>query len=282
MSVGGMKNPKLKTSLTRFSTHALVILSASIFSLVIVELVGRLVFSFSGESTNIETRPYEPYFVSGDFYGSVATSTLLKSREGPAAYGYQRLHGVYFNHVRDGTWNAHWRSDFLFDHYLSRYSARDVDAILAEDPDALRIMVLGGSAAQGSSASSKNTVWHAQLESLLRQEFLRDNIYVFNAALGAFVSTQERIAFDLAVAPRRPQIVLILNGFNDIHVPLELAVAPGDPIQIGKRYAQIYDQSFWRFVAAHSTVFRYFQKKRVSGYPTRSNRRGTFRRMRFR
>jgi lysophospholipase L1-like esterase len=261
-----MNVTKFKASLRRFSAHTLVILIASAFTVGIVELVGRFVLKYSGESTNSETRPYEPYFVSGDFYGLVTTNTLLKSQEGPAAYGYQRQYGLYFNHARDGTWNAHWRSDFLFDHYLSRYSAQDVDTIMAGDPDAVHILVIGGSAAQGSSASSKNTVWHAQLERLLRQEFLRDNIYVFNAAMGAFVSTQERIAFDLAAAPRKPDIVVILNGFNDIHLPLELAVAPGDPVQLGKRYAQVYDNSLGRFVAAHSAVFRYFQKKMVSGY----------------
>src|SRR5262249_13337962 len=117
---------------------------------------------------------------------------------------------------------------------------------------------IGGSAAVGSSASSKNTVWHAQLERLLRQQVLRDNLYVFNAAMGAFVSTQERIAFDLAVASRRPHIVIVLNGFNDIHIPLELAVAPGDPLQVGKRYAQVYDNSLGRFVSQYSVVWNYF------------------------
>ncbi len=54
--------------------------------------------------------------------------------------------------------------------------------------------MVGGSVAQGFSASGKTTTWHAVLEGLLRTEIRSDDLYVVNAAMGGFVSFQEKLA----------------------------------------------------------------------------------------
>lgn len=52
----------------------------------------------------------------------------------------------------------------------------------------------------GSSATAKEKTWHALLEQKLRKELARPDIHVINAAMGAFVSSQERMAMEWAVA----------------------------------------------------------------------------------
>ena len=46
--------------------------------------------------------------------------------------------------AKDRSLNARSRADFLFNHELSRYSAKDVDKISEEQPCAIRIVVIGG------------------------------------------------------------------------------------------------------------------------------------------
>ena len=84
--------------------------------------------------------------------------------------------------------------------------------------------------------------------------------------MGAFVSAQERIAYEFAVAPRKPDLVVDLNGYNDIFVPLELGVAPGDAIQTGKRYGQVYPNHWLQLLASNSSLLKYFQKAYISNY----------------
>ena len=246
-----------------------VIVVSIVVSLLLIEISARFYFLITNINTNTESRPFEPYFESGDFFGNVNNTALVEGKEGPDKYGYTERYGVYFNTSKDISWNASSRSDFLFNHYLSRYSTKDVDRISAEHPNAIRIMVIGGSAAQGSSASSKDKVWHALLEKILRGKLNREDIYVFNAAIGAFISTQERLAYELAVAPRKPDLVIDLNGYNDIFAPLELGVAPGDPIQTGKRYGQIYSNAWCELLASNSSLFRYFKKAYINNYLSR-------------
>src|SRR5581483_11184192 len=67
-----------------------------------------------------------------------------------------------------------------------------------DDQGGTLVYVLGGSVAQGFSADSKEDTWHAWLERLLRGELGRKDLYVFNAAMGAFVSLQEKLSYYLA------------------------------------------------------------------------------------
>ena len=84
--------------------------------------------------------------------------------------------------------------------------------------------------------------------------------------MGAFVSAQERIAYDLAIAPRKPDLVINLNGLNDVNLPLKAGVAPGDPLQMGLRYAQVYSSSWFWVLTNNSTFFRYIHNKYIDKY----------------
>ena len=115
----------------------------------------------------------------------------------------------------------------------------------------------------GSSATTKEKTWHALLEGKLRKTLGREDLFVINAAMGAFVSSQERMAMEWAVAPREPDMVIVLNGYNDIHTPISVGVAPGDPLQTGMRYAEAYDTSFTRWFCQQSALARLWWKART-------------------
>ena len=235
-------------------------------TLAIIEAMARIIFFFSGIHTSTNSRVFEPYFVSGDAFENFSNNVFARGDGGPSTYGYEKKYGIYFYMSKDRSLNARSRADFLFNHELSRYSAKEVDKIAEEQPCAIRIVVIGGSAAKGIGASSKDATWHALLEKKLRSELNRLDIFIFNAAMGAFVSAQERIAYDLAIAPRKPDLVINLNGFNDVNLPLKAGVAPGDPLQMGLRYAQVYSSPWFWVLANNSTFFRYIHNKYIDKY----------------
>jgi len=57
------------------------------------------------------------------------------------------------------------------------------------------------------------------LEDALRRKLGKPNLYVFNAAMGGYVSFQEKLAFHLAVAARAPAAVQI--AISDESVDLQ-------------------------------------------------------------
>jgi lysophospholipase L1-like esterase len=56
------------------------------------------------------------------------------------------------------------------------------------------------------------------------------------------------------VAPRRADLVLFVNGYNDIAIPANSGVRPGDPFQLGLRYSQLYTDGFMWWLARHSAI----------------------------
>ena len=179
--------------------------------------------------------PYQPYFGVGKF-AEVASQRELESGHLPAGYRFDR--GVYLWEPAVEV-HATAPGDFLYEHYLSRYSAADVDTV----PPARRMFVLGGSLAVGSSASTKETAWHAVLERRLG-EMAPGAPTVFNCAMGGFVTMQEVMALTLVVLPRRPAAVIFLNGFNNLASSFTHGSRPGDPCNISTAMKAWYERPF--------------------------------------
>jgi hypothetical protein len=220
-------------------------------SLGVAELAARWAFGLQP----LQYRwPYQPLFVTGDYQYLVDNDRLPFGPGGPDSLGY-RERGFGFYTTPDAVpASSTPLSDFLFTHDRSRYSAAEVDRIACAEPDAILIYVLGGSVAQGFSASGKATTWHALLERAVRERLGRDDVYVFNAAMGGFVSLQERLAFHLAVAPRNATLAIVLDGYNDVTIPANSGVRPGDPFQLGLRFSQFYSDGFWWWLSTHSAI----------------------------
>jgi hypothetical protein len=228
------------------------------FSVIVAELVARYIFDLS---PLVYKRPFHPVFVAADQTTPAKLSALYDAPGGPASLGYWP-DGLTFHEDPDAPAPVSMTtlSDFLFDHKLSRYSADDVDRLLCNDPNASALLVLGASAAQGFSATSKLLTWHALLEDILRQKLLKPNVYVFNAAMGAYSSFQDKLAYYLAAAPRVPMAILFYNGGNDLQVLSSNRV--GDPAFLGTWFGTVYGDRLLFWFAEHSAIVNTILQKR--------------------
>ena len=234
--------------------------SRTIVATLLVVVVSALGAEFSARSFfNLQTlqygRVYSPLFVSGDSYYLMPNEELPFTPGGPVEMGYrQQGFGFHYDLDSRAPRTSTTFADFLFTHTRARYSAADADRITCEQKDALLVYVLGGSVAQGFSAERKEDTWHARLEGMLRDRLGRQDLYVFNAAMGAYVSLQEKLAYYLAVMPRRANLVMIVDGYNDITIPPNSAVRAGDPYQVGLRFSQLFTDGFMWWLARHSAI----------------------------
>lgn len=108
----------------------------------------------------------------------------------------------------------------------------------------------------GSGASSIETRWYVLLEKSLSFALNRE-VKLISAGMASYVSTQERLVLEFMVLPRKPDAVIILNGFNDA-VSSSLGVRPGDPYNQQVLYNDFYLISFHlrRLLARSSNFFR--------------------------
>ena len=229
------------------STFVVVVLS-----LVAAEFVARTVF---GLKPLVIQTPYHPIYTLAEFDNLSTNAEMARGPSGPLAYGYaEGLFGSYYDGGTPTPRSSTNLSDFLFRHTLSRYDAATIDRLACEQPNAAAIYVLGGSVAQGHSAQSKEATWHALLEGKLRKQLHRDDLYLFNGAMGGYLSLQDKMAYYLAAVPRDARAVLILNSQNDLIVPMSSATRPGDPFVLGVRFGQFFTDGFIWWLAKHSSI----------------------------
>ena len=239
-------------------------------SAVAAEMIARWLFGL--EPLNYQYS-YQPLFVTGDSQNGVPNNRLAFAPGGPDSLGYKERGFGFYASPEVVPASSTQLSDFLFAHILSRYRAAEVDRIACAEPDAILIYVLGGSVAQGFSATSQSTSWHALLERGLRERLGRADIYVFNASMGGFVSLQDRLAFHLAVAPRNATLVLVLNGHNDLALPANSGVRPGDPFQLGLRFSQYYGDGFLFWLSTHSAILHTLMQQELDRHVLAFRRR---------
>jgi hypothetical protein len=248
---------RLWGSACRFVVGAVVVLALSV---IVAELMARSLFDLS---PLVYTRPPHPLLVVGDQASPAKLADLYNAPGGPMSLGY-RPDGLAFEADSQAPTPTSMTtlSDFLFDHKLSRYSADDVDRLTCNDPDASALLVLGASAAQGFSASSKLLTWHALLEDALRRKLGKQDLYVFNAAMGGYNAFQDKLAYYLAAAPRVPMPVLFYNAGNDLQILSGGRV--GDPAFLGTWYGSVYGDRLLLWVAEHSAIANTILQKRFA------------------
>ncbi len=243
------RKPTPSRSWPRTILATLVIVVASAFA---AELIARQFFDLD---TLQYRRPYQPIFVSGDYHYLMPNEELPFVPGGPVEMGYRPgPFGFYYSADTPPPRSAATLADYLFAHKRSRYDAAEIDRLSCAGGDSVLIHVLGSSVAQGFSSEEKADTWHAALERALRRRLGRQDVHIFNGAMGGFVSLQDRLAYHLAVAPRPARLVLIVNGYNDLTLPANSAVRPGDPFQLGLRYSQLFDDGFIWWLARHSAI----------------------------
>ncbi len=81
-------------------------------------------------------------------------------------------------------------------------------------PGTFRVIVLGGSVAWGTGASSNKTVWTAVAQELLQRDDLA--VEVLNAGCAGYISFQELMYLQFRLLEFSPDMIVVLDGYNDI------------------------------------------------------------------
>lgn len=203
----------------------------------------------------IGSRHLQPYFMSGGYFKTSMSrfkdKGVLLGPGGPESYGYKRQSDIHLYNFDEPVSSIADRGDFLFQDRVQL--ANDVGR-----DDVIRVFVIGGSAAYGIGASSAEKRWYVVLERALSAG-LGKEVRLVPAAMIGYVSTQERLALDLMVLPRRPDAVIIFDGFNDAVLPSVFGTRPGDPYDQGMFYQDFYSPvtGMKKWLANHSYFYRF-------------------------
>ena len=202
-------------------------------ALIICEIICR---AFIDIPVKEGVRPLQPYFMNGNVfdYNDLSNKTMFK-REGPQAYGYKETAGIYMFDYRNSVNSIEERGNFLFQDKVE----------LANNPDmkdTIRIFVVGGSAAWGCGSKDKSKRYYSLLEKKLSRALNKD-VKIIPAAMTSYNSTQERLVLDFMVLPRKPDALIIFDGYNELQ-PISVGSRPGDPYNMGTLYKKFYSPFF--------------------------------------
>lgn len=118
-----------------------------------------------------------------------------------------------------------------FDDYYFEFAGKKV--MTNKAPGEYRIFIMGGSVARGYGASVEEKKFYHILEQLLnenRPENIKRNFNVVSAGRLGYVSGQELVFLLMGVIDFHPDLVIHLNGFNDILAFTQYKEPPGYPI----------------------------------------------------
>lgn len=173
---------------------------------------------------------YVPYLEHSNF------PSLWEGDTEPERAGYRLRRLSYQFHPRQVLQHSGERFEALFHDRIKE----------SKDQKRLRIFFLGASTARGfGHGVNIDNCYHRLLESNLSKH----SAACIPVAAGGFNSTQENLLFHLAVLPNNPDFVILLDGWNDIFLPANLAVRPGDPMTMSVLY-QKYHGYFFNLLTA--------------------------------
>lgn len=204
-------------------------------------------FRFRGFETYtaISSRYSQPYVGFSDF-------RRLERQQSPEHYGYQ-LEGGGYLYSKSQTVSS------LQDRFLSI-----VEVGPGNISETLRgaknlIFVMGGSAALGDQHKDPGNRFFVQIEKQFQTRYPGSTIQVIPAAIRAFVSTQERVLFDLHILPASPKTVIFLHGYNDFSNYL-YSSRPGDPYNQAVEYSRTDSRVFRakQIIADWSAAYRWW------------------------
>ena len=220
----------------------------AVILLLLALATGELFFRINKLAPENGDRFLQPYITTGD-------ETITQVAERPEDYGYEhRGVGYYFS------FNLPVKT--VADREFMTLTPRAKDLKIPANPK--KIFVVGGSVARGDWASEKQEWWR-RLEKKLRQSRRDDSISVIPAAMASWVSSQERLAMELFVFPKKPKAIIVVDGANDISCAEREFSRPGDPFNQGFLYARYYSPWFEliRSLSNHSAIIRYFLLKHI-------------------
>ncbi len=110
-------------------------------------------------------------------------------------------------------------------------------ALPPKPPGEVRVVILGGSVAYGLGASGRASCYDRILERRLRASC--PGIRVINRAKPGYNTTQCFLTLAFEALGDDPDWVVMVDGFNDLILPLALDKRPGDPFLLDEMKAKI-------------------------------------------
>lgn len=123
------------------------------------------------------------------------------------------------------------------------------------DPSQLRVVFLGGSSVFLGSTDDRTV---ASLTAQALEARLGRPVLAINAGIGGANSTQELVLLQTEIVDLRPDIVVVLDGFNDLYGPLWY-----DP-RVGYPYNQMVVERAWEsYTTTDNVLVRLFRSSRL-------------------
>ncbi len=136
---------------------------------------------------------------------------------------------------------------------------------LEKRPDEVRVVFLGGSTAFGYGVSRDDAAYSAVVEKLLKEspELAGRDVEVWNAGVVGYCSAQELVLFTTRIADYRPDLVVLLDGYNDFNygrlmLPGTREILPPLFYDVDKRLSD--GTRAWLVALRESALFRRFEE----------------------
>ena len=124
-----------------------------------------------------------------------------------------------------------------------------------------RIAILGGSGAAGYGASHDDMTFHRVLETTFNSTFDQFRTEVINAAIPSYVSSQELVLLVTEVVDFDPDVIVVIDGVNDIGTSLD----PNDqPVGYPQGWYKVTNG--WSNYIDGAIVHRFVNKLRIVSY----------------
>ena len=140
---------------------------------------------------------------------------------------YSEINSTYPYPYRVYGTEPFYRSDALNTNSIGLRGKKEYEP----ETDKYRVIILGGSAVFGYGAisSDENTI-PANLEKLLNEKIEGEKFEVINAGQGFYESTSELMFYLTDLLQLKPNLVILLDGFNDVTHSLILREEIGYPV----------------------------------------------------
>ena len=133
---------------------------------------------------------------------------------------FSNIYGMKFNPL-----SYHWKRYQDFESFIEtdKYGffhngKIDSNDLIFTNNNKFKIFLVGGSSAAGKGADNNSNTIAANIEKYMNQKF-GDKVFVLNAAVFGFTSTQEKLYYEHYLYKFKPDIVIFLHGTNDFYYP---------------------------------------------------------------